>query len=60
MRLPAKRLEMALARPKAAMKEKTAVLEVTPNSCSARPGRTVRSIPIIPPTNMLAATSRAI
>ena len=57
---PTSRLEAAYARPKVAMKETTAVLEVMPNSASARPGRMVRSMPIIPPTNMLVATNRAI
>jgi hypothetical protein len=56
---PTSRLEPALARPKVAMKETTAVLEVMPNSDSARPGSIVRSMPIMPPTNMLVATSRA-
>ena len=57
---PTSRLEAAYARPKVAMKETTAVLEVMPNSASAWPGRMVRSMPIIPPTNMLVATNRAI
>ena len=30
------------------------------DSASARPGKMVRSMPIIPPTNMLVATNRAI
>ena len=58
-REPTSRLDDALARPKVAMNETTAVLDVTPNSSSARPGRMVRSMPTMPPTNMLAATSRA-
>jgi hypothetical protein len=58
--LPTTRFDPAMASPKVAMKETTAVLEVTPNSDSASPGRMVRSIPIILPTNMLVATSRAI
>ena len=46
------------ARLSAAMKETTAVLEVTPNSVLAK--QMVRSMPIIQPTNMLAATSKEI
>jgi len=49
-----------LASPKVAIKETTEVLDVMSNSDLARPGSMVRSMPIMPPTNMLVSTSRAI
>ena len=58
-RLPAKRLVTALARPKVAINETMADLEVMPNSASARPGRTEGSMPIIPPTKRFTVTSKA-
>ena len=47
---------MAFVMPKAIIKEKMAVLEEIPNSCSANAGKTVRSRPIIPPTKALMTT----
>ena len=58
-RLPAKRLVTALARLKVALNETIADLEVMPNSASARPGRTERSMPIIPPRKRITVSSKA-
>ena len=57
-RVPAKKLVAALTMPKATMNVSAAVNAVSPNTSSARRGRTVRSWPIIPPTRALTATRR--
>ena len=57
-RVPAKKLVAAFTIPNAAMKVSVEENAVSPNSCSASSGRTVRSWPIIPPTSALTPTSR--
>ena len=56
-RVPAKKLVAAFTMPNATMNVSVAVNAVSPNSCSASSGRTVRSWPIIPPTSALTPTS---
>ena len=56
-RVPAKKFVAAFTAPNATMKVSVAVNAVSPNSCLARSGRTVRSWPIIPPTSAFTPTS---
>ena len=57
-RVPAKKLVAAFTMPNAAMNVSVDEKAVSPNSCSASSGRTVRSWPIIPPTRALTPTRR--
>ncbi len=57
---PAKKLTSAFVTPKVAMKEIAAALEVIPKSASPMSGRTVRSIPTMPPTKAFVTTSSRI
>src|SRR5579871_457700 len=55
---PAKRLAIALTRPKLAIKERIAARDARPNSRSASKGKITRSIPTVAPTKALMRTKR--